>query len=63
MKNRRRSKLPEWTNRLNGSQRACLTKFTRTGERDMTNRVSAERPMRTALWEKRKNEAKQKEAA
>jgi hypothetical protein len=54
------SKLPEWTKRLNASQRGLLTKFTKTGERDMRNRVTEERPLRRAAWERRKAEAKQK---
>ena len=55
-----RNALPEWTKRLNASQRGLLTKFTKTGERDIRNRVTEERPIRLAAWERRKNEAKQK---
>ena len=46
-----RSKLPEWTKRLNASQRRLLTKFTKTGERDTRNRVTEERHLRRARWE------------
>jgi hypothetical protein len=52
---RRGEKLPEFAKNLNASQRACLTKLTKTGERDMTNKVTAERPMRTAAWDARKS--------
>lgn len=55
------SKLPEWTKRLNASQRSCLTKFTRTGEVDMRNKVTEQRPMRKAAWERSKQQ--QQEAA
>jgi hypothetical protein len=58
--NRRGEKLPEFAKNLNASQRACLTKFTKTGGRDMTNKVTADRPIRVAVAVARK---KQQEAA
>jgi hypothetical protein len=57
---RRGEKLPEFAKNLNASQRACLTKFTKTGGRDMTNKVTADRPIRVAVAVARK---KQQEAA
>lgn len=63
-RNRRdRAKLPDFAKNLNASQRGLLTKFTRTGQLDMTNKVTAERPIRRAAWEKRKQAQAEKEAA
>lgn len=51
---RRDPKLPAFTKNLNASQRSCLTKFTRTGERDMTKNLKAsQHAQRKAAWASR----------